>query len=246
MKTISIIVPIFNEEKTILEVLTRLTKLKISGWNNEIIVVDDGSKDNSNVKILASCLAARRARRSGQNSKLQLKRQNLKILRHKKNLGKGAAIQTALKYAAGDYMIVQDSDLEYNPKEIGKLVKKMEETNSKLVLGSRDRVLRGKNYLFHTFGINLTTYLVNLLYKSNFSDVYTCYKLFNLELIKKANVRSNGFEWDLEALVKLLKKGYKHTEVEISYNPRNFSEGKKIKPWHGIIGLWAVIKNRIM
>ncbi len=230
MKTLSIIIPVFNEEDSIEKVIKETSKLNIKGWVTEIIVVDDGSKDNSKIKI--------------QKSKLQFK--NIKVIHHKKNLGKGAAIQTALKYAAGDYMIVQDSDLEYDPKEIGKLIKKMEETGSKIVLGSRDRVLRGKNYLLHTWGINLTTYLVNVLYGSDFSDVYTCYKLFDLKEVKKANVRSRGFEWDLEALAKLLKNNPKYSEVEIKYKPRNVAEGKKIRPWHGIVGLWVIIKNRFM
>lgn len=228
-KTLSIIIPVFNEEKTLEEIVKRVFKANLGVWDKEVIIVDDGSTDSSKQKIQS------------------LKDKFGKIIRpyfHKKNLGKGGAIQTGLKYFTGEAVIVQDSDLEYDPKDIIKLLRKLEEGKAKIIFGSRGISVGKKEQLLYVWGINLSTHLINLLYGSRISDLYTCYKLYDRSCLKSISANSKGFEWDIELVAKLLKKGYSIDEVQISYTPRKFSEGKKIKAWDGIAGLWMIFKHR--
>lgn len=229
---LSIIIPVFNEEKTIEEILRRVFQAKLGNWNKEVIVVNDGSVDSSEFKIKSSIR--------------QLADKKVKLISHKKNLGKGAAIQSGLKYATGDAVIVQDSDLEYDPNDISKLLKKLEEEKDKIIFGSRNVQVSKKDQILYVWGINLSTKLINLLYGSNLTDLYTCYKLYPRSCFEKSSAQSKSFEWDIEFVVKLLKTGYQIEEVPIDYNPRKFSEGKKIRVWDGLAGLWQIFKHRFV
>ncbi|MBI2595293.1 glycosyltransferase family 2 protein [Candidatus Daviesbacteria bacterium] len=228
MKKISIIIPAFNEEATIENLLLKVMKVDFGKWKSEIIVVDDGSTDKTS-KVL---------------SESKRKREKFKVIRHKKNRGKGAAIQTGLKHIKGDAVIVQDADLEYDPKEIKKLLKELEKGKTEIIFGARNVNVSKKDQFLYVWGINLSTFLLNIFYGSNITDLYTCYKLYRADLFQEYSAKKTGFEWDIEMITGLLKKGYKISEVPIKYKPRKFSEGKKIRPWDGIIGLWVIIKNR--
>lgn len=229
---LSIIIPVFNEEKTIEEILRRVFQAKLGNWNKEVVVVNDGSADSSEFKIKSSIR--------------QLADKKVKLISHKKNLGKGAAIQSGLKHVTGDAIIIQDSDLEYDPNDISKLLKKLEEEKDKIIFGSRNVRVSKKDQILYVWGINLSTKLINLLYGSNLTDLYTCYKLYPRSCFDKASAQSKSFEWDIEFVVKLLKKGYQIKEVPIDYYPRKFSEGKKIRVWDGLAGLWQIFKHRFV
>lgn len=229
-KKLSIIIPVFNEENTIKESLQKVMKANTGQWIKELIVVDDGSKDKSKTIIY-------------QTIKSFTKRNVIFIL-HKKNKGKGGAIQTALKYVTGDAVIVQDADLEYDPNDIYNLLVELEKGKAQIIFGSRRAHVSKKDELLYVWGINLSTHLINLLYGSKLTDLYTCYKLYSKVCLKDISAKSRGFEWDIEFIVKLLKKGFKIAEKPISYKPRNFAEGKKIKIWDGLAGLWVIVKFR--
>ncbi len=226
---LSILIPAFNEEKTIEAVLEKVAAQDFGGWSKEIIVVDDGSTDNSKIKI--------------QNSKLQFKIQNLRLIVHDKNRGKGAAIRTGVKEADGDAVIVQDADLEYDPADIKRLLDELDHGAS-VVFGSRELQPERRGYWHDVLGVRFLTWLVNLFFGSKLTDVYTCYKLFRAEVIKGINIESRGFELEMELTAKTLKMGYKIVEVPIHYYPRKFSEGKKIRAQDGLKGIWTLLKNR--
>lgn len=229
-KTLSIIIPVFNEEETVGEILKRVFQADLGNWDKEVIIVNDGSTDGSKRKIQDSI------RRLGEK---------VKFISHDKNLGKGVAIQTGLKYVSGDALIVQDSDLEYDPNDIAKLLKKLEEGKAKIIFGARNVKVSKKEQILYVWGINLSTKLINLLYGSKLSDLYTCYKLYDSSCLNEVSAQSKSFEWDIEFVVKLLKKGHRIEEVSVGYSPRKFSEGKKIKAWHGLAGLWVIFKHRL-
>jgi glycosyltransferase involved in cell wall biosynthesis len=208
--TLSIIIPVFNEEKTIAKVIERVLDQDFNGYDKQIIVVDDGSTDKTGKEIE------------------KLETEKFVFLSHSKNLGKGAAIKTALEHVTGDVVIVQDADMEYNPADINLLIKKLE-SSIDVVYGSRELHPERRGYPHYVLGVRLLTFLVNLRFKSKLTDVYTCYKLFPAHIIKSLDLKSNGFEIEMELTVKTLKKKYKIKEVAINYTPRKFVEGKKIR-----------------
>ena len=227
-KRLTVIIPVYNEEKTIAQVLARVAALNFLGWQKEIIVVDDGSRDNSKVKT--------------QNAKQQYKIQNLQILEHEKNQGKGAAIKTGLKHATGEAVVIQDADLEYDPAEIQSLLSEFDGRTA--IYGSRNLHPERRGYPHYVLGVWLLTQLINLLYRANLTDAYTGYKLFPLSLLKSLDIESHGFEFEAEVTCKILKSGYNIKEVPIRYFPRKFTEGKKIRFEDGLIGIWTILKNR--
>lgn len=229
-RKLSIIIPVFNEENVVAESLKRVSQVNLGIWSKELIVVNDASIDNSKA-IIQSLL------------KKPLYKK-IKFFSHKKNKGKGGAIQTALKHVTGDAVIVQDADLEYNPNDIPKLLRKLEKGKEQIIFGSRQAHVNKKDEIMYVWGINLSTKLINLLYGSKLTDLYTCYKLYSKECINAVQAKSKGFEWDIEFVAKLLKHGFKIQEVSISYHPRSFAEGKKIKIWDGLAGLWVIFKYR--
>ncbi len=225
---LSIIIPVFNEEKTIEEILRRIFIQDTGVWEKEIIVVDDGSEDNSKLKVKS----------------FKSKYPDLKLLEHQTNLGKGAAIRTGLKASTGDAVLIQDADLEYNPADWPSLLKALENSETKTVYGSRELHPERHGYFHFVWGVRLLTSFTNLLYGSRLTDIYTCYKLLRREVLENLNLKSSGFEIEAEITCKILKAGIPIKEVPIRYIPRKFSEGKKIKIRDGIIGLWTILKNR--
>lgn len=224
MKKLSIVVPVFNEEKTISEIIGKLINLNISGWEKELIVVDDGSTD-STPEVISSF------------------RNVLIVLRHKRKKGKGAAICSGFQRISGDAVIVQDADLEYDPSDIEKMISELEaSTGVDAVYGSRNINPEKRGYFHYVLGVRLLTGLCNLLFGARLTDVYTCYKLIKSGILRELNLTSDGFEVEAEITAKLLKKGCRISEVCVKYNPRSFQEGKKIRIRDGCSGFWTIIK----
>ena len=226
---LSIIIPVYNEEKTIEAVLNKVAEQDFGDWTKEIIVVDDGSQDSSKLQVTSY--------------KLQNKIENLILITHSKNLGKGAAIRTGIKESSGDAVIIQDADLEYDPADIKLLLDELDR-GANIVYGSRNLRPDRRGYSHYVWGVALLTWLVNLFFRTRLTDVYTCYKLFKTEVIKKINIESSGFELEMELTVKTLKMGCRITEVPIHYYPRKFREGKKIRAKDGLKGIWTLVKYR--
>ena len=232
---LSILIPVFNEEKTVGSVLESLYSLKIPNVTKEIIVVNDGSHDKSSEVL-----------------NLQKKKNpKLIIIAHEKNKGKGAAIQTGFKKATGDIILIQDADLEYNPKDIPMLLEPIIDKKAKVVYGTRLRVkpvLFGKEktpLLLHFFGNKFLSLITTLLYGSMITDMETGYKVFTKNALKGINLKSRSFDMEPEITAKILKKGIKILELDISTNPRGYEEGKKIRPVKdGSIALWTLVKYR--
>ena len=205
---LSIIMPVYNEEKTLLEIYNKVKNVNIGNIEKEIIMVDDASKDNSWGIIQG------------------IKNKNVKKLKHDINKGKGGAIKTALKEVTGNYVIIQDGDLEYNPEEYKRLLKYI--GNHDVIYGSRLMgKIKGFNVPLHYIGNKALSIATSLLYGKNISDMETCYKLIRSDIIKNMKIDSNRFDFEPEVTSKLLKGGYKIKEVPISYDCRSFKEGKK-------------------
>lgn len=221
MKT-SIIIPVYNEEKTISKILQ---KVFASPIEKEIIVVDDGSTDRTK-KILSKY------------------KKEITYVSHRKNLGKGSAIRTGLKYASGEIVLIQDADLEYNPSDYQNLIKPILEKKAKVVYGSRWLgKKRGKPSVFY-FGTQFLTWVTNLLYGVKITDESCGYKVFDARLLKSLSLESKGFEFCPEVTAKLAKKGVQIIEVPIHYTPRSIKQGKKIKWRDGIIAVYTLFKYR--
>lgn len=230
-ETITVIIPVFNEINTLKQMLAKVEHASMCGLSKEIILVDDGSKDGSRELLK------------------ELEKQNkYKIFYHSKNMGKGAAIRTAVHYATGDIIVIQDADLEYDPNDYEDLIKLIMENKADVVYGSRlsggkpSRAFKFTHYLGNKF----LTFVTNLLYDSTLTDMETCYKAFRADVIKSINIRSNRFEFEPEITAKILKKRYHLYEAPISYFGRDFNEGKKITWKDGITALIALVKYRII
>lgn len=223
MKKISIIVPVFNEEATIGIVLDQLLAGNFGGWEKEIIIVDDGSND-------------------GTTAVLENFRNRLVLIRHLVNCGKGAAIRTAFKWVTGNAVIVQDADLEYSPADIPRLLETLETKKTDAVFGSRELNPSRRGYPHYVLGVRFLTALVNLRFGTQLTDVYTGYKLLRADAAKTLELKSEGFEIEMELTVKLLKRGYRVMELAIDYHPRTFGEGKKIRFGDAVRGLIAFVR----
>lgn len=222
-KKLSIIIPVFNEEKTISLVLNTVLQQNTPGWQKEIIVVNDGSKDNSK-DIIEKFLP------------------NIKIVEHQTNYGKGSAINSGLKLASGELIIIQDADLEYNPADWNIMLQEFEQNPQvSAIYGSRNLVKNRGGYFYYIWGVNFINWLINLLFKSQITDSYTCYKLIRSEVFKNLNIKSTGFELEAEITCKILKAKGIIKEVPISYKPRTFLEGKHIRAKDGLIGIRTII-----
>ena len=212
---ISIIVPVFNEEKTLNTILEKINQQKISGIKFEIIVVNDGSTDDS-LKILKN------------NSNLYQKLINLE-----KNMGKGGAVREGLLASSGDYILFQDADMEYDPSEYSKLLKPIIDNNVDIVMGSRlmtSSLKRHGGYSKNRLGNSLITFLFNLLNHTKFTDIYSGYLIFRRENINPNKLRTNGWEQQAEILSKIIKKSNNIFDVPITYHGRTYEDGKKINP----------------
>jgi glycosyltransferase involved in cell wall biosynthesis len=226
---LSVVIPCYNELATVEEVLERVESV---GLADEIIIVDDGSTDGTR-EILARIEAEARP--------------NLRILYHQRNQGKGAALVTGFAEATGDVFLIQDADLEYDPRDYPHLLQPIQEGVSKVVYGSRFLGGPRKAMNFWNMIANKSlTLATNLLYNAILSDMETCYKVFRAEVVRGMKINARGFEFEPEITAKVLKKGIRIYEVPISFNAREWTEGKKIKWTDGPKALWALVKYRFV
>ena len=223
---LSVIIPVYNEEKTIGEIIRRVGMVDLE---KEIIVVDDGSKDGTRLFL-------ENMRKDGS--------EHVKIIFHEKNSGKGAAIRTGLGHVRGDAVIIQDADLEYDPEDYVKLLEPIKNGQSKIVYGSRNLGNNPKGMFLYRWGGIFLSFLANVLYGIRITDEATCYKVFSTDVLKGFGLRCRKFEFCPEVTAKAAKKKYKIIEVPISYAPRNKKEGKKISVRDGIMAIWILIKYR--
>jgi glycosyltransferase involved in cell wall biosynthesis len=225
MLKLSVIIPCFNEEKTIREILNQVMETNRAF---EIVIVDDGSTDKTR-EILQEYEG----------------KEVIKIIFHEQNQGKGAAVRTGLEHATGDVMLIQDADLEYDPRDYEKLLQPIEEGRAKAVYGSR--FLGGPRrtmFFWHMLGNRFLTLITNVLFDTILSDMETCYKVFTADLAKNLNLKSHGWGFDPEITAKILRQGVRIYEIPISYAGREFEEGKKISWRDGFTVLWTLLKYR--
>ena len=227
MEKVSIIIPVYNEKDTLLDLLRIVEKTNFCGLNKEIILIDDASNDGSREILLSM-------------------KDRYKIYFHEKNKGKGAAIRTAFKYATGDYVIIQDADLEYSPSDYDKLLPLLINNEADIVFGSRFMNKENlKNFLLKNKLANLfLTVLTNILYGSAISDMETCYKAFKKDVIKNIKIKSDRFNFEPEITAKVLKKKYILKEIPINYNGRCHQAGKKIGWKDGLQAIFTLIKYK--
>ena len=224
---VTVIIPVFNEEGTLRKLLNQVIATKIP---NEIIVVDDGSTDSTPSII-----------RSFQHT------QAIKPISLPKNQGKGNAIHQGLKIAAGDVVIIQDGDLEYSPSLYPTLLKPIKDDIADVVYGSRFLGAARRPILYWNMVANkILTFVTNILYNNILSDMETGFKVFRRDLIKDIPLRAKRFDFEPEFTAKILKRKFRIFEVPIPFNPRDYSEGKKIKAWDAFIALWTLIKYRFV
>lgn len=224
---LSIIIPVYNEEETIKELIGQVFSAPCQ-IEKQIIVIDDASTDKSR-HILE-----------------KLKREkNFTLLYHEKNQGKGAAIRTGLKEAQGDFILIQDADLEYDPKDYPALLKPLLSGETDIVYGSRNLKNNPRSSLSFYWGGKFLTFLLNTLFRSKLTDINTCYKVFKKSILKEIKLKENRFAFCEELTCQALKKGYQIKEEPINYRPRTSNQGKKIKWLDGLRGSLVIIKNRL-
>jgi len=219
---VSVIVPVYNEVAHLDELLQAI---QASPVKKEIIIVDDGSSDGTREKLQCMPLP-----------------EDVTVVFHEKNCGKGAAVRTALEYARGEYVLIQDSDLEYDPQDYRALLQPLEMGHANVVYGVRpDRPERGLRFFL---GAKLLTHLANLLYEAGIHDEATCYKVFRRSLIMQVRLECHRFEFCPEVTAKLSRMGEKIAEVPIRYAPRSAGEGKKIRHSDGWLAIWTLLRHR--
>ena len=226
---VTVVIPVYNELNTLEECLQNVLGVEIA---DEIILVDDGSTDGSRELL----------------PKLAGLDDSIRVEFHDANQGKGAAIRTGFAAATGDILLIQDADLEYDPRDYPELIKPIIEGKSTVVYGSRFRGGPSKTMFFmHMVGNKFLTLVTNILYDTILTDMETCYKVFRADVVKDIPINARGFEFEPEITAKILKRGHRIYEVPISYNGREFHEGKKIRPWRdGSMALWSLIKYRFV
>ena len=227
MEKISIIVPVYNEIETLDKIVEKIEQAPFCGLEKEIIFVDDSSFD-------------------GSTDLLKKYEEKYKVFYHETNQGKGAAIRTAMKHMTGDIMVIQDADLEYDPKDYDELLRLILEDKADVVYGSR---LSGgkpsRSFMFtHLMGNRLLTLITNILYNTTLTDMETCYKAFRTDSLKGIEIKSDRFDFEPEITAKVLKRNARLYELPVSYYGREYAEGKKITWFDGIHAIWALVKFR--
>jgi glycosyltransferase involved in cell wall biosynthesis len=227
IRKLSVIVPVYNERTTVVEVLRRMRAVELpDGIEREIIVIDDGSSDGTRDVLR------------------QLGDSTVRVMIHEGNRGKGAAVRTGIQVATGDYILIQDADLEYDPEDWPKMIAPVQRGRAQVVYGSRFTGERRNMLFLHWVGNRLLSLVTNMLYNTTLSDMETCYKLVDRSLMLDLGLRSNRFDIEPEITAKILKRRIRIYEVPISYTGREFDEGKKITWRDGFAALWALAKFR--
>jgi glycosyltransferase involved in cell wall biosynthesis len=226
---LSVIIPVYNEVDLLEEALRQVLAVERA---DEIIIVDDGSTDGTRALY----------------PMLKTLDDSIQVIMHDRNQGKGAAVRTGFGVATGDIFLIQDADLEYDPRDYADLIRPIEEGRADVVYGSR---LRGgptrAMFFWHMVGNKFLTLVTNVLYNAILTDMETCYKAFKAEVVHGIPLRAKGFEFEPEITSKVLKRGFRIYEVPISYYGREFEEGKKIRPMKdGPMALWTLIKYRFV
>jgi glycosyltransferase involved in cell wall biosynthesis len=224
---LTVIIPVYNEKKTVQEILRRVAA---TGLADEILVVDDGSTDGSR-DILTELDG----------------RLGCRVIYHTKNKGKGAAVRTGIENAKGDVLLIQDADLEYNPRDYPALLQPLEEDIADVVYGSRFLGGARRPILYWNMVANkILTFVTNILYNNILTDMETGYKVFRREVVADMKLHARGFEFEPEFTAKVLKRHARIFEVPITFNPREYTEGKKIKAKDGFVALWTLLKYRFV
>ncbi len=226
--TLSVVIPVYNERGTVEEILARVQAVNLA---EEIIIVDDGSIDGTR-ELLQEIVPHHK---------------NVQLIVHEKNQGKGAAVRSGIKAAGGDLILIQDADLEYDPRDYPTLLAPIKDGKADVVYGSR--FLGGPHRVtmfWHMVANKLLTLMTNLLYNSILTDMETGYKLFRSEIIKAIPLRAQRFDFEPEITAKLLKRNARIFEVPISFDPREYSEGKKIGLKDAFQAVWVLIKYRFV
>ncbi len=224
---LSIVIPVFNEEKTILAILNKISQLP-KDLAIELIIVDDGSSDSTRDIIK------------------KLNYPNLKLILKEKNSGKGDSLAQGFKISNGDYVIVQDADLEYNPLDYLILLNEIKNHEKTVIYGSRFLGNYKNMSNLHFYGNKFLSFITNLLYGVSLTDMETCYKLFPGDFIRNIKIDSKRFDFEPEITAKIIKSGYKIIELPISYNGRDFSEGKKITWRDGFAAIYTLVKYKVI
>jgi glycosyltransferase involved in cell wall biosynthesis len=228
IRKLSVIVPVFNERNTVVEVLRRMRAVELpDGIEREIIIVDDGSNDGTRDVLR------------------QLGDSTVRIVLHEGNRGKGAAVRTGLALASGDYVLIQDADLEYDPDDWPRLIAPVMRGRARVVYGSRFTGERRNMLFLHWVGNRLLSLVTNVLYNTTLSDMETCYKLVDRTLLVELGLRCNRFDIEPEITAKILRRRIRIYEVPISYMGREVDEGKKITWRDGFAALWTLVKFRV-
>ena len=224
---LSVIIPVYNEVESIETILTRVHETKLT---HEIIVVDDGSKDGTRDKL-----------------KVLDGKKNVRVILHEVNQGKGAAVRTGMAAAKGDVLLIQDADLEYDPRDYPELLRPIQEGLADVVYGSRFLGRAHRVTMFwHMLANKSLTLMTNILYDTILTDMETGYKVFKHEVIEGMTIRANSFNFEPEFIAKILKRKYRIFEVPITFNPRDYSQGKKIKLHDAFEAIWALLKYRFV
>ncbi len=226
---LSIIMPVYNEQDTLREILGQVRAVDLAGIDKEILVIDDGSTDGTRA-VLAN----------------EAEQGDLRVFYHEQNRGKGAAVRTGIEAASGDMLLIQDADLEYDPRDYPALVRPIVEGRVAVVYGSRFLGPRKAMLFWHMMGNKFLTLTTNILYNTILSDMETCYKCFRADVIKDIPLRSRRFEFEPEVTAKVLKRGHRIFEVPISYYGREYHEGKKITWRDAPLAFWTLIKYRFV
>ena len=234
---LSIVIPVYNELDTWRELLARLEAVPLPDLLRQVILVDDGSTDGTRGQLEefhAQCRQAAAARQAGEPA--------FDVIFHEQNRGKGAALRTGFAAAAGDFVIVQDADLEYDPRDYPRLLEPLLSGQADVVYGSRFWRGRRLGYLSNYLANRFLTWLLNMVTGSRLTDMETCYKVFRRDLLGRIKLRQDRFGFEPEVTAKLVKLGAVIREVPIRYNPRTRGEGKKIGWRDGLKAMWCILR----